>query len=97
MATFTCKLCGRTYEGMPASEPDVTAPEEIEKLRQAWVAADEKLSKSPDNEHLERAHQKAWFAYMATKSSGVERVPEGITTKKGSEGFYLLCSVPCGA
>ena len=94
VATFTCKLCGRSYEGVREPAPEI-APEEVEKLRQAWLTADEKLTKSPDNEHLERAHQKAWFAYMATKSSGVERIPEALTTKKGPDGFFLLCSTPC--
>lgn len=95
MATFTCKLCGRTYEGVLDPTPEFTA-EEVETRRLAWLAAEEKLDKSPTNEHFEKAHTKTWFAYMATKSNGVERIPDGLTTKKGASGFFLCCTEPCG-
>ncbi len=91
MATFRCKLCGKSFEGVREPEPDF-APEEVEKRRQAWLAAEEKLNKSPDNEHFARAHQKAWFAYMATKSSGVERLPPEMTTRKTKDGYILVCA-----
>jgi hypothetical protein len=84
MATFECKVCGKTYEGVPATAPEFTA-EDVETRRQAWLAADEKLTKSPDNEHFEKAHQKAWLAYMATQSTGVERVPDALVTGKSPE------------
>ncbi len=97
MAVFTCKLCGRTYEGVPPTVPDF-APEEVARRRQAWLEADEKLSKAPDNEHLERAYMKAWFAYGETMPRGVESLPEGITTRTGKfgGGSYFACANPEG-
>lgn len=71
--------------------PEFT-PEDVEALRQAWLTAEEKLSKAPDNEHFEKAQQKAWFAYMATKSDGVPRVPSDLMSKKARSGFLLLCA-----
>jgi len=67
------------------------ASEETEKLRNAWLIAEEKYEKS-SNEHTEKLRDKAWFAYMATKSSGVEKLPDTITTKNGSDGYYLTCA-----
>lgn len=90
MTAFTCKLCGKSFEGVRDPAPEFTS-EEIEARRQAWLAAEEKLVKSPDNEHFVKAQQKAWFAYMATKSSGVERIPDEITTRKIKDGYILVC------
>jgi hypothetical protein len=81
---FACKLCGKTYEGIPSVAPAFAA-EEVETRRQAWLAAEEKLDKAPDNEHFVKAHQKAWFAYMATKSSGVEKLPDDLMAAKAPE------------
>jgi hypothetical protein len=88
---FTCKLCGQTHEGVLDAPPEFT-PEEVETRRQTWLAAEDKLDKSPTNEHFEKAHTKAWFAYMATKANGVERLPPTITTKKEKGEFILLCT-----
>jgi len=71
-------------------------PEEVTRRRQAWLAAEERLDKAPDNEHFEKAHRKAWFEYMATKSDGVERIPDEWVSKRGWNGYYLACAQPCG-
>jgi hypothetical protein len=97
VSTFICKLCGRSYEGV-FTPPLAFLPGDVEKRRAAWLAADEKLSKSPNNEHLERAYMKAWFSFGETLSSNVEQLPEGITTKpsKFGGGAYFVCSNPDG-
>jgi hypothetical protein len=92
---FTCKVCGRTHEAVK-DPPSVLEPEELEALRAtlkaAWLASEEKLDKSPNNEHFEKAQRKAWFAYMATVDSGVERLPESVTTRGGRGGLFFTCT-----
>jgi hypothetical protein len=90
MTLFTCRVCGKIHQAV-LDPPVAIDPEEAEKLRAIWLAADEKLERSPDNEHFEKACKKAWYAYMATKASGVEKLPDTITTKKGGDGWYFLC------
>jgi hypothetical protein len=93
MSTFTCKVCGRTHEGFVDPRPTFT-PEEVEKRKAAWLAAEAKLDKAPDNVHFERDQMKAWFAYGATMYSGAERLPHTLTTKKGWKDTIFTCVYP---
>ena len=92
MSTFICKVCGKGHEGVYDPPPDIApAPEQVEALKAAWLEAEAKLDKSPNNEHFAKAAQKAGFAYYATIPSKVEKLPPTITTRKGRDGLYFVC------
>jgi hypothetical protein len=87
---FTCGVCGKEHTALPPIVPDFT-PEQVEERKQAWLQADEKLSKYPGNEHYEKDYYKAWFAYGATMSNGVARLPDTITTSKKAGQHIFRC------
>lgn len=88
---FTCGLCGKKHPALPPFIPIFTEEDALAR-KQAWLEADAKLAKSPSNEHLERAYMKAWFAYGATMSNGVLRMPETITTTRKGGKYIFLCT-----
>lgn len=95
MSTFRCNACGRAHEGVVEPPPSFPV-EEIERRKAAWIAAEAKLDKAPDNEHFERDYTKAWLAYGATLyRRSNERLPDTLTTKKGWHGVTFVCEPPC--
>jgi hypothetical protein len=88
---FTCTQCGKTYGALPPAWVEFT-PNEIERRRKVWLDADAKLMGAPDNEHYEKAYTKACFAYMETKTNGIQRVPPELISKKTKDGFVLVCA-----
>lgn len=88
---FKCGICGKEHSALPPLAPDFI-PEEVAKRRQAWIEADDKLSKYPGNEHYENDYFKTWFAYGATMSNGVLRIPNTITTSKKAGEFLFKCA-----
>ena len=89
---FICARCGRTHEALSEDALASASPEEIARLRVEWIAADDKLSASPKNEHYERAYTKAWFAYaIHLYPRAPMRPPETITTKSGPDGYFFVC------
>jgi hypothetical protein len=85
---FTCGLCGKGHPALPAIVPDFP-PEEVERLRAAWLAAEAKVAWSAKDT---RVLDKAWMQYMATKSNGVPRLPDTITTIKKGGSYIFLCA-----
>jgi hypothetical protein len=88
---FVCAVCGKKHPALPPLVPDFSS-EEIQKRKAAWLATEDKLDKSPGNEHYQRDALKAWLSYMATKSNGTPRLPATITTSgKRGKGFFFQC------
>jgi hypothetical protein len=86
---FICNTCGKEHAAVPPTTPDFT-PEEMAQRRAAWLEADQKLSKSPHNSHLEKDYMKAWFHYSLTLASTGSGLPDTITTiKKGNQHFFV--------
>jgi hypothetical protein len=87
---FACGICGKEHAALPPIVPNFT-PEQVEARKQAWMQADEKLSKYPGNEHYEKDYYKTWFAYGTTMSDGVPRLSSTITTMKKGGAFTFIC------
>ncbi len=96
-----CRGCAEDRRG-----PDGNAPHTCDRqaARLAWEKACTRLDGDPGAQgilerattaKLEAAELRTSLAYFGTMSNGVPRLPETITTARGTDGAYYLCCVTC--
>lgn len=99
---FACKRCGKEHPATERDDRPGASSEERVKLRTNWDLAEALLAKKiaekvgdwldPEIESYERKREKTEMAYFSSfGGTGVWKLPNTITTSKGSEGFFLHC------
>lgn len=95
---FICSICKAEYPILPVEPKPDYPPEHIEKLKEAFYSATDRLMTCKPEQidsFVRKAEITAMAYFSVIRYTGVERIPDTLVSEKCESGYRLRCYPAC--